>query len=329
MRTLPPQPVRPSYWTDIERQLKEIFWQIVFKPVVALIEEANPQVTDRAIRLTNAGEEDLRLALRAGKIQYADGVFSGQFSSATSRALRAMGAKLDSRRGIFRLAPAQVPAWVRAEAGAYHVRAKAVHDAAIKKLDEIKAGLSKAVQSFRVNPASSIDAFQRGFERVAKQLKIKPQLTDQSKQALVVDYTKNMDLWVQKFSEGMITDMREGVEENAMQGYRFDRLIAGIKAKYGVTTSKARFLARQETGLFVSKFRRERFSEAGVTHYIWRTSHDERVRLRHRELDGKVFAYADPPIVATVPTIRKANPGEDYLCRCVDRPILSAIGEAA
>jgi SPP1 gp7 family putative phage head morphogenesis protein len=329
MKTLPAQPIRPAYWTDIERQLKEIFWLIVFKPVVDMLKEANPQVTDRTIRLANAGEEDLRLALRTGQIQYADGVFSGKFSSATSRALRAMGAKLQSRRVVFTLSPSDVPAWVRAEAGAYTVRAKELHDATLRKLDQVKADLASAVQAHRVNPAASVDAFQKGFKHLATRLEITPELASHSRAALLEDYTKNMDLWIQKFSEGMIGGLREAVEDNAMQGYRFDKLIGGIKSRYGVTTSKARFLARQETGLFMSKFRRERFSEAGVTHYKWSTSNDERVRNSHRALDGKIFAYADPPTVATIPKLRKANPGEDFNCRCVDIPILSPLSEAA
>jgi uncharacterized protein with gpF-like domain len=50
------------------------------------------------------------------------------------------------------------------------------------------------------------------------------------------------------------------------------------------------------------------------------------VRKRHRELgamseSGTVFKYSEPPIV-DVRTGRRANPGEDFQCRCTANPII-------
>lgn len=60
----------------------------------------------------------------------------------------------------------------------------------------------------------------------------------------------------------------------------------------------------------------------GVTEYVWSTSDDERTRPDHKALDGKRFAYADPP-VSNKTTGTRANPGEDYGCRCVAIPVIS------
>ncbi len=57
---------------------------------------------------------------------------------------------------------------------------------------------------------------------------------------------------------------------------------------------------------------REEQEEAGVTHYIWRTVGDDKVRPSHAANDGKVFAWSNPP-----PT---GHPGDDYNCRCQAEP---------
>jgi SPP1 gp7 family putative phage head morphogenesis protein len=74
--------------------------------------------------------------------------------------------------------------------------------------------------------------------------------------------------------------------------------------------------------LFVSKYREAVFEENGVKKYIWSTANDIRVRDRHRSLNNKVFSYDDPPVVDKK-SGRRANPGEDYNCRCVAIPYLS------
>ncbi len=47
--------------------------------------------------------------------------------------------------------------------------------------------------------------------------------------------------------------------------------------------------------------------------YTWRTVGDNRVRNRHAENDGKVFAWDNPP-----PT---GHPGDDHNCRCWAEPV--------
>ncbi len=48
--------------------------------------------------------------------------------------------------------------------------------------------------------------------------------------------------------------------------------------------------------------------------YIWRTVGDNRVRNRHADNDGKVFAWSRPPATG--------HPGDDHNCRCWAEPYL-------
>lgn len=63
----------------------------------------------------------------------------------------------------------------------------------------------------------------------------------------------------------------------------------------------------------------EATEEHPTSYYIWRTQRDGRVRPSHRENEGKIFAWDDPP-----PT---GHPGEDYGCRCWAEPYVPAAEE--
>jgi SPP1 gp7 family putative phage head morphogenesis protein len=310
-------------YEDAERQLARIFRRIIFDPILAEIKKREPGVRTK---IENAVGTPLRVALQKGTIQFSDGVFSGDFSAGISSDLRKLGAKFDKRAGVYRLNTFALPAWVRDEALMFKARAKDVHEAVKERLGAIQKGLDASVDSNLLDADKTVASVNGGFQDVARSIETMPKLTPEARERLAKAYTENMKLWIKKFSEEQIEQLRGIVEKNANQGYRFDALMDGIRNRYGVTASKAKFLARQETALFVSKFRKERFGEAGVRRYRWSSAHDARVRDRHKHLDGKVFYYDSPPIVDEA-TGRRGNPGEDFNCRCVDVPLLENVSE--
>lgn len=320
-----------AHYEEMERQVMAIFKSVLFDPIVSVIQAKHPTYPTGRILNTN---DALAEAMRVGQIQYDDGVFSGQFSAKTSRALRALGATFDQRSKTFKLNPALVPTDVKSNAAAYLMQAEATNRAIQRRLDEVQDNLDHLLDVKQVKSKGLVDRVVSDFHSVAKKIEIPMNLSDAARDRLAAGYTENMKLWIKKWCEEEITELRDRVEANAVEGYRFDNLVAQIQGRFSVSQSKAKFLARQETALFVSKFRKERFSESGVTRYKWSTSHDERVRPapwvkgrarldNHRILDGKIFSYDNPPVV-DVGTGRRANPGEDYNCRCVDIPILES-----
>lgn len=52
--------------------------------------------------------------------------------------------------------------------------------------------------------------------------------------------------------------------------------------------------------------------ERPTTHYIWRTSGDDKVRPSHAVNNGRIFSWDNPP--------ETGHPGEDYNCRCTAEP---------
>lgn len=313
------QPLKPAYFDDVEKQLRRIFWEILFAPLLSIVEAATAQRI-----ILNAQDDPLRDAMQSGRVQYSNGIFSGEFSAAISKALRRLGASFDPRSKIYRLDPARVPGWIMTEATSYARKAKSTHEELMRVLNETQSRLESLVPAHPVNAGRSIETIDRNFEAAARQLEIAPRLSDQAKAELKREYTKNMEIWITDFSQKEIQALRERVELNALQGYRFDRLITSIKNRFSVTENKAAFLARQETSLFLAKFREKRFADAGVRRYRWSTAHDTRVRHDHRHLNGEVFSYDQPPIVDQT-TGRRGNPGQDYNCRCVDIPVLDGL----
>jgi SPP1 gp7 family putative phage head morphogenesis protein len=293
------------------------------------VEKATAQMAPVVAFFENAGaDETLRKALRSGKVQYSEGVFSGLFEAATARSIRAMGATFSSREGVYKIEKGRVPNWVLAESTAFQSHAQATSKLIMKKLDQIQTDLEAQANANPVRARRTVDSINTTWRAAAEVLEVSPELSPEMRARFAKEYSDNMKLWVKKFSEESIQDLRKVVSANAEQGYRFDNLIESIKSRYHVSTTKAKFLARQETSLFMSKFRELRYSEAGVTRYKWRTSGDGRVRDGHKKLNGKIFSYASPPIV-DAQTGRRANPGQDFGCRCIDEPILDPVLQEA
>jgi SPP1 gp7 family putative phage head morphogenesis protein len=219
------------------------------------------------------------------------------------------------------LAVGAVPEFVRAEAANYMMTARATHNEISRKLDDIQLHLAELVDKRDVDPDEALMRIEKGWRESAKILEVQPKLDEARREALAADYNRNLKLYIQDFSKQSIFTLREAVEDNAQHGYRFDRLSEMVRHRYGVSANKAKFLARQETSLFMAKYRKQRFDQAGVRRYKWSTSHDERVRDSHKHLNGQIFSYDQPPITDRARGA-KNNPGEDFNCRCVDIPIL-------
>lgn len=117
--------------------------------------------------------------------------------------------------------------------------------------------------------------------------------------------------------------MRDGLS----RGLRPEALADDIQERFGVTQSRAEFIARDQVLKTYGQVTEERHKSLGITKFIWRTSGDERVRGRpggkypkakhdHWALEGRTFEYGKAPF---------GGPGRDYQCRCTAEPDVSAI----
>lgn len=87
----------------------------------------------------------------------------------------------------------------------------------------------------------------------------------------------------------------------------------------GVTKNRARLIARDQLGKINSRLSQIRQQSLGITHYFWSTSHDERVRDRHKRWDGDRIAWDTPTI--------DGHPGQAIQCRCTAIPDMDFLME--
>ncbi len=281
---------------------------------------------------TNATTSALEAALNRGQVHYADGVFSGKFSAAISRELRELGATFNSANSIWRISQENIPLELRGTLATSASRASAASSDVLSTLTQMQANIAIAPVGIDYAPAVDAIVSDLGRQFIAttgavsrKTIGITPEIDAGMRATLNAALTENLDLAIKNFASERIPEMRRRVEENVFQfGARSDRLAKILEAEFGICKRKAEFLADQETGLLTAKYREARYAEIGIDAYIWETSKDRRVRESHRLLQGKKCTFehganvSDPGEPA-----RYLNPGEDWRCRCVPRPVVN------
>jgi SPP1 gp7 family putative phage head morphogenesis protein len=95
-------------------------------------------------------------------------------------------------------------------------------------------------------------------------------------------------------------------------------LIEGINATTQSVYNRASLIARTETARTSSAVTQSRAQYIGATHFTWKTALDADVRPLHRKLEGRIFAYDDPPVIGD--NGETGLPGTIYNCRCWQSP---------
>jgi SPP1 gp7 family putative phage head morphogenesis protein len=193
-----------------------------------------------------------------------------------------------------------------------------------KELKSIGAKFSKRTKSWIIvdlnNEYSRIlSDMDKGFREIVKTISIEPKISQPIKDKITEEYTENMQLYVKDWFDEDILELRDKVYKNTFTGYRADNLVKIIRKDYNVSLNKAKFLARQETSLLSSDFRKNRYKDVGIDRYKWSTAKDNRVRDRHVILEGKEFFWSTPPVINDKGD--RGHPGDDFWCRCQAIPI--------
>lgn len=168
------------------------------------------------------------------------------------------------------------------------------------------------------------------FERI---LRIDPRHVSANLGPLVDEFrTENVEL-ITSIPETLLDQVSEVVDAAWSKGERVESLRSSLQERFDVSKSKADLIARDQVLKLNANVTRTRQTDAGITEYVWTTSHDERVRgdpsgkypnsdSDHYVLDGKRFRWDAPP-VTNKKTGETNHPGEDYQCRCVAVPVLA------
>lgn len=307
MKIFRPSPTKESYWGDVERRIQKIFDE-VYRDLFKL--------TKKEQELYN-NNDPLVEALLNAQIAFKDGSFFGQFNSTLTRELRNIGATYDRLNKTWKLPTKELPQNLQMAIVQRESMDAALNNKAFAIIDNID--INKIIADNSLNNTYERTIRKMGSD-IDKTIGIKVAMTEAQKSIIADEWSNNLDLYIKGFLEKNVTELRELVYTNVERGQRAENLVKSIESRYSVTKSKAKFLARQETSLLMSKMRETRYKDAGIIKYKWSSSNDSRVRPRHKDLDGKVFFWDSPPIVDNKGN--RKHPGEDFNCRCLAIPII-------
>lgn len=314
---LPPIKESSEDFEQLEAALTELFKKNIYYPLLKSLKTPQKVLNSKSTLLD---------AIRSGRITYNKGQFSGRFNASISKELKQAGARWDRRTGTFRLPKSSLPIDLR---NAISV-SQGAFLAKIADLDKKLTQIFPAAFAESFNSAKFFDTalfkVDKDFRANVEKITVAPKLTRAQSKKITQEWQENFERYIKDFTQKEIKQLRRDIRKSVMQGDRYGSLVGTIQKSYGVSRNKAKFLARQETGLLMAKFKETRYTQIGSMEYKWGCvagSPKHPVRTWHKSLEGKIFRWDDPPIT-TGPgePIRKNNPGEDFNCRCFARPII-------
>lgn len=309
-------PLKDRYYIGIRSEIQKIFNELIYKRLNAIIMEYFPGTETR-----NEIMSVISQAIKSGTIWYENGLFYGSFNSRIGKAMREVGASFNAASKTYSLPEARLPADIRIANADASLKYDGLMKSLVRTLDDIKIESVNKISDVPEKYVQTIEWMNDDFVKAVKSISIPPKLTDDQKYIMAAEWGQNLDKYIKDWSEHNILELRTKIQSNSFGGRRPQALVKYITDNYGVSQRKAEFLARQETSLLMSKFHEVRYKDIGIDKYKWSTSHDKRVRHDHAELNGEIFLFSSPPVVDNR-TGRRANPGEDFGCRCIAIPIV-------
>lgn len=121
-------------------------------------------------------------------------------------------------------------------------------------------------------------------------------------------------------------DLTKHIQTKAFQGSRTAYNSEEFKALVGdMSKNHARLISRTETAKAQAALVQAQAEDVGIDWYIWHTSKDQRVRESHKNMDGVLCRFSDPPAPEELVGEKSAGnygPGNIYNCRCYAAPVI-------
>ena len=284
-----------SYFDPIESLIKKKLKELLYEPLLRKFRLKKKRILN--------SQDDVRDAIEKGLLTYSNGRFKGKFSSKTAKTIKELGGVWEKSSKSYVISSSSIPKAlkevIKKSSLRFEINARRAKDFLSKEgLTAKISGSIKLTPFFEtlvVKATSDINQSLAGLALPAK-------ISVEQKKIIAKDWGENLDLYIRKFTDDEIIKLRKTVEKSTFSGNRYETLLKGIQKSYGVTSRKARFLARQETNLLLAKFKETRYTDANVNEYIWTnvkmpkdTSPNQHtvgnVRYSHAILDGKVFRW--------------------------------------
>jgi len=329
---LKPIIVQSSWSVQVKQLIFKLFKEILIQPL--LIEYENADLK------SNSKDDPIIKAMKSGNLSYQNGFFRAvKWNASIIKALKTLGAQFVEKDKSYFLASPQLPENLQKFIRLQNLKLSKLYTKMLIKIDGMSDEMTKQISlhDLKQYADTAENKTNKEFKKtVADKIAVIPTLSDE--QRILIDegyfstidkpikmtlknyYSQNIETSMKYFTNEEVTKLRKMVADQIFEGRPWSELISKINGRLHVGRSRAKFIASQETSLFVSNLKEIQYKAAGINSYRWSTLGDENVRDSHKILNKKTFSWDDPPIVDRLHG-RRAHPGEDFNCRCVAIPI--------
>lgn len=130
---------------------------------------------------------------------------------------------------------------------------------------------------------------------------------------------------IQSIPQKYLEEVETLVMANMRAGMRPSYIERALSQQFGVTSRRAKLIARDQTSKIQGEIGRRQQQDAGFKYFRWVTSHDQRVRHHHAVLGSKITKYGKGIYSwQDLPMGEKGEPtfpGQPINCRCVAVPV--------
>lgn len=129
---------------------------------------------------------------------------------------------------------------------------------------------------------------------------------------------------IRSLTEDTVKRVEQSVYESTLNRESPRRLSVRLQNDFRILRGRADLIAEDQIASINSDLNRVRFERVGIESYVWQTQADNRVRPRHRELQGEVYRWGE-----RTGSENGLQPGKEIRCRCLSVPVILAPSEPA
>jgi SPP1 gp7 family putative phage head morphogenesis protein len=132
--------------------------------------------------------------------------------------------------------------------------------------------------------------------------------------------------FIKDAATGMWEATRDSLTEGLEAGESFAKLAERVRAKFnGFSKERSMMIAVTETGIAMESGRHDAMVQSGAEWKQWLTCEDDRVRLTHYQVNGKIVpmdeAWQVGGVAMMYPCDPNGSPSEIINCRCIHGPV--------
>lgn len=112
-----------------------------------------------------------------------------------------------------------------------------------------------------------------------------------------------------KYLRSYDKELKRILKEKDIKGQTIDEITEAIQKATKIERNRANLIARDQIGDIYAETTKHQYTKLGLKKFKWVSVGDDRVRHKHREFNGNIYEWDNPP--------DNEIPGGEIACRCV------------